>query len=59
MSNLKNDCCHLVQELLCSKLLSNNIKTEIPKHIIMPLFCNGMDLVSHITARTWTLGVRG
>jgi len=43
--NLKNGCCHLAEELLCSSLLSNNIKTEIPKHIILPLFCNGIEVV--------------
>jgi len=53
---LGNDCCHLAQELLCSSLLSSNIKTEIPKRIIMPLFCNGIEVVSHIKARTRTEG---
>ena len=33
-----NACCHLVQNLLSSSLLSKNVKIKIYRTIILPLF---------------------
>jgi hypothetical protein len=48
--NLGNACYHLVQSLLCSGLLSRNIKVKIYKTIILPVVC-------HIKGRSQTEGV--
>jgi hypothetical protein len=42
--NSGNACYHSVQNLLCSHLLSKNIKIRIYKTIILPVFCMGMKL---------------
>jgi hypothetical protein len=39
-----NVCCHSVQNLLSSNLLSNNLKVKICRTIILPVFCMGVKL---------------
>jgi hypothetical protein len=39
--NLRNACCHSVQYLLSSCLLSETLKMEIYKTIILPVFLLG------------------
>ena len=39
-----NACCHSVQNLLSSRLLSKNLKIKIYRTIILPLFCMGVKL---------------
>jgi hypothetical protein len=39
--NSGNSCCHLVQSLLSSRLLSRNVKAKIYKTIILPLVLYG------------------
>jgi len=39
-----NACCHSLQNLLSSRLLSKNLKIEIYRSIILPLFCMGVKL---------------
>jgi hypothetical protein len=42
--NSGNACCHYVQNLLSSRLLSKNIQIRIYKMIIWPWFCMGVKL---------------
>jgi hypothetical protein len=49
--NSDNACCHLVQNLLPSRLLSKNIKISIYKTIILPVVLYGCE--------TWSLTLRG
>jgi hypothetical protein len=46
-----NACCHSVQNLLSSSLLSKNLKIKIYRTIIMPLVLYGCE--------TWSLILRG
>ena len=39
---LGNACCHSVQNLLSSRLLSINLKIKIYRIIIFPWFCMGV-----------------
>ena len=39
-----NACCHSVQNLLSSRLLSKKLKIKIYRTIILPLFCMGVKL---------------
>ena len=39
-----NTCCHSVQNLLSSRLLSKNLKIKIYRTIILPVFCMGVKL---------------
>jgi hypothetical protein len=39
-----NACCHSVQNLFPSSLLSKNIKIKIYRTIILPVFCMGVKL---------------
>ena len=39
-----NACCHSVQNLLSSRLLSKNFKIKIYRTIILPIFCMGVKL---------------
>jgi hypothetical protein len=39
-----NACCHLVQNLLSSSLISKNLKTEIYRTINLPAVCTGVKL---------------
>jgi len=39
-----NACCHLVQNLLSSNLLSKNLKIKIYRTIILAVFCMGVKL---------------
>jgi len=39
-----NACCHSVQNLLSSRLLSKNLKIKIYRTIILPVFCMGVKL---------------
>ena len=39
-----NACCHSVQKLLSSRLLSKNLKIKIYRTIILPVFCMGVKL---------------
>ena len=39
-----NACCHLVQNLLSSSLISKNIKIKIYRTIMLLLFCMGVKL---------------
>jgi hypothetical protein len=48
--NSGNACCHLVQSLLSSCLLSRNVKFKIHKTIILPLVLCGCE--------TWSLALR-
>jgi hypothetical protein len=48
--NLCNACCHSVQNLLSSRLLSTNIKIRIYKSIILPVALYGCE--------TWSLILR-
>jgi hypothetical protein len=48
--NLGNACCHSVQSLLSSRLLSRNLKVKIYKTIILPVFLYGCETWS-ITSR--------
>jgi hypothetical protein len=48
--NSGNACCHSVQNLLSSRLLSKNVKVRIYKTIILPLVLYGFE--------TWSLTVR-
>jgi hypothetical protein len=50
--NSGNACCHSVQNLLSSCLLSKNITIRIHKIIILPLVLNGCDFVSNIKGGT-------
>ena len=45
-----NACCHLVQNLLSSSLLSKNLKTKIYRTIILPVVLYGCE--------TWSLTLR-
>ena len=45
-----NDCCHSVQNLLASSLLSKNIKIKIYRNIILPVVVYGCE--------TWSLTLR-
>jgi len=45
-----NACCHLVQDLLSSSLLSKNLKIKIYRAIILPVVFNGRE--------TWSLTLR-
>jgi hypothetical protein len=46
--NSWNDCYYSVQSLLCSRLLSRNVKVKIYKTIILQLFCMDVKLsLSH------------
>jgi len=47
---LGNACCHLVQNILCSSLLSKNIKIKIYRTIILPVVLYGCE--------TWSLTLR-
>ena len=38
-----NACCHLVQNLLSSRLLSKNLKIKIYRTIILPVVLNGCE----------------
>jgi hypothetical protein len=48
--NLGNACCHSVQSLLSSRLLSRNVKVKIYKTIILPVVLYGCE--------TWSLTSR-
>jgi hypothetical protein len=48
--NSGNACCHSVQNLLSSRLLSKNVKVRIYKTIILPVVLYGCE--------TWSLTVR-
>jgi hypothetical protein len=48
--NLGNACCHSVQSLLSSRLLSTNVKVKIYKTIILPAVLYGCE--------TWSLTLR-
>jgi hypothetical protein len=48
--NSGNDCYHLVQNLLSSRLLSTNIKVKIYETIILPVVLYGCE--------TWSLALR-
>jgi hypothetical protein len=48
--NLGNACCHYVQNLLSSRLLSNTGKVKIYKIIILPVVLYGCE--------TWSLTLR-
>jgi hypothetical protein len=48
--NLGNACYHSVQSLLCSSLLSRNVKIKIQKTIILPVVLYGCE--------TWSLTLR-
>jgi hypothetical protein len=48
--NLGNSCCHSVQSLLSSRLLSRNLKVKIYKTIILPVVVYGCE--------TWSLTSR-
>jgi hypothetical protein len=48
--NLGNACCHAVQKLLSSHLLSKNIKIRISKTIILALVLCGCE--------TWSLDIK-
>ena len=37
-----NACCHLVRNLLSSRLLSKNLKIKIYRTILLPVFCMGV-----------------
>ena len=39
-----NACCHSVQNLLSSRLLSKNLKIKIYRTIILPVLCMGVKL---------------
>ena len=39
-----NACCHLVQNLLSSSLISKNIKIKIYRTVMLLLFCMGVEL---------------
>jgi hypothetical protein len=41
--NSDNDCCHLVQSLLSSRLLCINVKVKIYKTIILPVVLYGYE----------------
>jgi hypothetical protein len=47
---LENACCHFVQNLLSSSLLSKNIKIKIYRTIILPVVLYGYE--------TWSLTLR-
>jgi len=42
--NSANACCHSVQNLFSSNLLSKNINIKIYRTIILPVFCMGVKL---------------
>jgi hypothetical protein len=48
--NSRNACCHSVQSLLSSRLLSRNLKVKIYKIIILPVLLYGCE--------TWSLTLR-
>jgi hypothetical protein len=48
--NSRNACCHSVQQLLSSRLLSRNIKIRIYNTIILPVVLYGCE--------TWPLTLR-
>ena len=48
--NSRNACCHSVQNLLSSNLLSKNLKIKIYKTIILPVALYGCE--------TWSLALR-
>jgi hypothetical protein len=39
-----NACYHSMQNLLCSKLLSKNLKIKIYRTIILPVVCMGVKI---------------
>ena len=43
----RNACCHLVQNVLCSSLLSKNLKIKIYRTVILPFVLYGCE--------TWSL----
>jgi hypothetical protein len=43
-SNSENACCHFVQSLLSSRLLSKNLGIKIDKTIILPVVLYGCEL---------------
>ena len=46
----RNACCHSVQNVLSSRLLSKNLKIKIYRTIILPVVLNGCE--------TWSLTLR-
>jgi hypothetical protein len=52
-----NACCHSVQNLLPSSLLSKTIKIKIQKTVILSVVLNGYENWSHIEGRTYAEGV--
>ena len=39
----QNGCCHSVQNILSSSLLSKNIKIKVYRTTVFPLFCKGYE----------------
>jgi hypothetical protein len=58
--NSENSCCHSVQNLLYSRLLSRNVKVKIHETIILPVVLYGCEAWSLTLReeRTYTDGVR-
>jgi hypothetical protein len=55
--NSGNACCHSVQNLLLSRLLSENVKIRIYNTIILPVILFGCEIWSLTQRGTWTEGV--
>jgi hypothetical protein len=47
-----NFCYHSVQNLLSSRLLSNNFRLKIYKTVVLPVVCMGANLVSDVKEGT-------
>jgi hypothetical protein len=55
--NSRNACCHSVQNLLSSRLISKNLKIKIYRTIILPFVLYGCDTWSFTLGEEHTLGV--
>jgi hypothetical protein len=55
--NLGNACYHLVQSLLCSHMLSRNVKVKIYKTIILPFVLYGCEMWSRTLKKEHRLRV--